>query len=85
MISSEIPKPCSMSGVCGPPYTSAVSKRLMPCSSASSMIEKAAASSVTQPKFIVPSARRLTLRPERPRCVYSIEFSLSAVMAAAAP
>src|SRR5437870_817545 len=61
-----------MSGDCGPPYTSAVSKKLMPAARASSMILKLVASSVTMPKFIVPRARRLTCRPERPRDVYCI-------------
>src|SRR5688500_6339705 len=37
------------------------------------MISWASASSVFQPKFIVPRQRRETDRPLRPRCVYSME------------
>lgn len=43
---------------------------------------KLAGSSVTIPKFVVPRARRLTFRPERPRCVYSIRSALSVWLAA---
>src|SRR5678815_1977086 len=45
------------------PYTSAVSKRLIPSSSARSMIAKLSFGPACGPKFIVPSASRLTLRP----------------------
>jgi hypothetical protein len=47
----------------------AVSKKLMPASSAASMIAWLAGSSVCQPKFIVPRQSRETDRPVRPRCV----------------
>jgi len=44
-------------------------EELMPASKASSMIEKLLFLSVNSPKFMVPSAKRLTFRPVRPRCV----------------
>jgi len=46
----------------------------MPASIAASMMRNASASSVTMPKFIVPSASLLTFRPDRPTCVYSKAF-----------
>lgn len=52
------------------PYTLAVSKKLMPASSAASMIAWLSASSVCGPKFMVPRTSRLTLSPVRPSCVY---------------
>src|SRR5450756_1736432 len=63
-ISSVQPR-CSV-----PPYTLAVSKKLIPASWAKSMMEWAAGSSVCGPKFMVPRHRRETDRPERPRWVY---------------
>ena len=68
--SSAMPYPWVMSGVCGPPYTSAVSKKLMPASLPASMIAKLVASSVVNPNVMVPSPIRLTMRPDRPRCPY---------------
>ena len=62
-----MPNPWLMSGVCGPPYTSAVSKKLMPPSIAASMIAKLVASSVVNPNVIVPKPMRLTIKPDRPR------------------
>src|SRR5579862_3458038 len=53
------------------PYTLAVSKKLIPCSWARSMIAKLSSSVVFGPKFIVPRHNRLTLRPVRPNWVYS--------------
>src|SRR5687768_9346517 len=44
----------------------------MPSACARSMIACESASSVFQPKFIVPRQRRETDRPLRPRCVYSM-------------
>jgi hypothetical protein len=64
--------PLAMSGDCGPPYTSAVSMRLMPASIAAFRTAKLVGSSTVQPKFIVPSAIRLTTRPDRPKCRYAI-------------
>ena len=52
-----------------PPYTLAVSKKLMPAACAVSRMAKACVSSVCGPKFMVPRQRRETVRPERPRCV----------------
>jgi len=49
-----------------------LSKKLMPCSCARSMIWWASASPVTEPKFIVPRQSLLTETPLRPRWVYSI-------------
>src|ERR687897_430113 len=72
MTSSAMPNPWVMSGVCGPPYTSAVSKRLMPASLAASMIAKLIASSVVNPNVMVPNPIRLTMRPDRPKCLYLI-------------
>lgn len=67
MISSLVPYPFSMSGFCGPPYTSAVSKKLTPSSIARSMIRNASGSSVASPKFMQPRPIALTLSPDRPR------------------
>jgi hypothetical protein len=50
----------------------AVSKKLMPYSSAASIIACASASLVNGPKFIVPRHSRETERPDRPRWVYCI-------------
>jgi hypothetical protein len=47
-----------------------VSKKLMPASTAASMI--LAASSAVKPNLIVPRPIRLTSNPERPRCEYAI-------------
>src|ERR1700759_5314106 len=48
----------------------------MPTSWAWSMIAWALSGGVSGPKFMVPRQSRLTLRPVRPRCVYSMfEFS----------
>src|SRR5215469_4461599 len=49
----------------------------MPSSCARSMTACASAGGVSDPKFIVPRQSRLTDRPERPRCVYSIIPSFS--------
>ena len=70
---NQRPMICSVrpSPVCQP-YTLAVSKKLMPCSSARSMMAKLSGSVVCGPKFIVPRQSRLTDRPVRPRFVYSI-------------
>jgi len=46
-----------------------VSKKLMPCSWAASMIVWASASLVIAPKFMVPRQSLLTDTPLRPRCV----------------
>src|ERR1700691_1048957 len=46
----------------------------MPSSWAWSMIAWASPGGVREPKFIVPRQRRLTDRPERPRCVYSMSL-----------
>ena len=51
------------------PYTLAVSKKLMPSSRARSMMACESSSVACGPKFMVPRQRRLTDRPERPRCV----------------
>src|SRR2546430_194570 len=48
----------------------------MPCSSARSMMAKLSGSVVLGPKFIVPRQSRLTLRPVRPRFVYSMLATL---------
>src|SRR5690348_8892731 len=48
----------------------------MPCSRARSMMLWLSSTSVTGPKFIVPRHSRLTERPVRPRCVYSMASSL---------
>src|SRR5579875_2465926 len=48
----------------------------MPCSRARSMIRCESASSVSGPKFIVPSTSRETCRPLRPRWVYSMASTL---------
>ncbi len=66
MISSVAPLPAS------PPYTLAESKKLMPLSSASSMMPWLVASSVWPPKFMVPRHSRETDSPVLPRCVYSM-------------
>src|SRR5512135_2304835 len=58
------------------PYTFAVSKKVMPCSSARSMIVKESSSEVSGPKFIVPRHSRETSRPARPRWVYLMRRSL---------
>src|SRR5919106_1466057 len=58
------------------PYTFAVSKTLIPRSSAASMTAKLSASLVTGPKFIVPRQRRLTTRPVRPRVAYCMPARL---------
>src|SRR5687767_12216553 len=55
-----------------PPYTLAVSKKLMPWSSAESMMPWASDSSACGPKFMVPRQSRETFRPERPKWVYCI-------------
>src|ERR1700744_6593908 len=47
----------------------------MPSSWAWSMIVCASAAGVSDPKFIVPRHSRLTERPERPRCVYSMPLA----------
>ena len=70
MISSEAPNE----------YTSAVSIRLMPASSAMSMWRRAPATSVSPtfaklpcpPKVIVPNVSVDTRSPERPSCRYRI-------------
>src|ERR1044072_9246453 len=67
---SVAPSPCFQ------PYTLAVSEKLMPCSCALSMIAKLSSSDVSGPKFMVPSTRRDTDRPLRPRCVYSMIANL---------
>src|SRR5471032_1933946 len=60
-------------------YMSAVSKKLMPDSTALRKNGLAAGSSRTHgrhlelPKLMHPRARRETVRPVRPSCVYSIE------------
>src|SRR5579872_5957843 len=54
------------------PYTLAVSTKLIPASTARSMIACDSFSSVCGPKFIVPRHRRLTLRPVRPSRVISM-------------
>ena len=54
---------------------SAVSKKLIPASSAASMMLWLVGSSVCQPKFIVPRARRLTFAPVRPRWAYCMSVS----------
>src|ERR1700724_4451093 len=41
-------------------------------SCARSMIACASPAGVSDPKFMVPRQSRLTLRPDRPRCVYSM-------------
>src|SRR5665811_999229 len=69
-ISSVQPR-CSV-----PPYTLAVSKKLIPASWAESMMEWASASWVCGPKFMVPRHRRETDRPERPRWVYFMVWVL---------
>src|SRR5215469_1877346 len=62
-ISSVAPRPLER------PYTLAESKKLIPASSAESMMANEVGSSVSGPKFMVPRQRRLTVRPVRPRCV----------------
>src|SRR5438067_178987 len=47
----------------------------MPCSCARSRMRCASSTSVTGPKFIVPRQNRLTDRPLRPRCTYSMATS----------
>ena len=60
-------------------YMSAVSKKLMPASTALRKKGFAAGSSSTHgrhlelPKLMHPRARRETVRPVRPSCVYSME------------
>jgi hypothetical protein len=39
------------------------------------MIACASSGGVSGPKFMVPRQRRLTERPERPRCVYSMTLA----------
>src|SRR5688500_19362570 len=52
------------------PYTSAVSKKLIPISCAWSISACASFSGVNGPKFIVPRHSRDTFKPVRPREVY---------------
>ena len=61
MICSVIPSPVL------PPYTLAVSKKVMPSSKARSMMRKLSGSLVYGPKFIAPRQSRLTLKPDLPR------------------
>src|SRR6266545_3507717 len=63
----------------------AVSKKLIPTSSALSMIVKLSASAVCWPKFMVPRHSRLTLRPVRPRWVYFTVLLLFALQAQLPP
>src|ERR1035437_10297504 len=70
-LANQRPRISSVQPRCSaPPYTLAVSKKLIPASWAESMIKWAAGSSVSGPKFMVPRHRRETDRPERPRWVY---------------
>src|SRR5690606_18402533 len=48
----------------------------MPCAWARSMIAWESSSEVCGPKFIVPRQSRLTLRPVRPSCAYSMFLTL---------
>jgi hypothetical protein len=66
-----------MSGDCGPPYTSAVSKKLTPASIAVSITAKLLGSSAVNPKLIVSSPTRLTNRPERPKRPYVTSSSFA--------
>ena len=52
-VCSTVPYPFFMSGNCGPPYKSAVSKQLMPASMAASMTAKLLGSSTVKLKFMV--------------------------------
>ena len=71
LLANQFPMISSVRPLFSPqPYTLAVSKKLMPASSAASMIAWLSASSVCGPKFIVPRTSRLTLSPVRPSCVY---------------
>src|SRR5271157_5803804 len=61
------------------PYTLAVSKKVMPSSSARSMMRRHSASSATPPKCMVPRQMRLTDRLDRPRGWYVTAFAPSGI------
>src|ERR1035437_1485715 len=69
-LANHLPMICSViPSLTFQPYTLAVSKKLIPYSSALSITLKLSASEVMGPKFMVPRHRRLTFSPVLPRRV----------------